>query len=53
MSQITRIASEYSAYKVRANAVLQKKEAELLAAKDPSLAAAQETALEVRATGLP
>ncbi|CAM6103039.1 unnamed protein product [Calypogeia fissa] len=44
--ETSRVAGEFAAYKVRANSVLQKKEAELLAAKDSELAAAQERALK-------
>ncbi|KAJ7515591.1 hypothetical protein O6H91_22G019500 [Diphasiastrum complanatum] len=40
------LRKEFTSYKVRAHALLQKKEAELLAAKDSKLAAAQDLALK-------
>lgn len=45
--QISRLESEFSAYKVRAHALLQKKDAELSAAKNSDLVKAQEEALKV------
>lgn len=43
--EISRLESEFSSYKVRAHALLQKKDAEILAAKDTELIKAQEEAL--------
>eukprot|EP00249_Psilotum_nudum_P007790 c20818_g1_i1 orf=702-3656(-) len=44
--QVTHLENEFSAYKVRAYSLLQKKEAELSAAKDVACLAAQEAALK-------
>lgn len=45
--QINRIESEFSSYKVRAHALLQKKDAELAAAKDNEQLKAHDEALKV------
>lgn len=45
--QISRIRSEFSSYKVRAHALLQKKDAELAAAQDSEQVKALEEALKV------
>ncbi|XXG87434.1 hypothetical protein AAC387_Pa11g2120 [Persea americana] len=44
--EINRLESEFSSYKVRAHALLQKKDAEILAAKDTELIKAQEEAVK-------
>ncbi|OVA19557.1 GRIP [Macleaya cordata] len=44
--EISRLESEFSSYKVRAHALLQKKDAELSAAKDSELLKAQEEAVK-------
>ncbi|XP_058090665.1 protein GRIP [Magnolia sinica] len=44
--EINHLQSEFSAYKVRAHALLQKKDAELLAAKDTEVVKAQEEAIK-------
>lgn len=46
--QINRLKSEFSSYKVRAHALLQKKDADLAAAKDSEQVTALEEALKVR-----
>ena len=45
--QITRLDGEFASYKVRAHALLQKKDAELAAAKNNELLKDQEEALKV------
>lgn len=45
--QITRLDSEFASYKVRAHALLQRKDADLAAAKDNELIRDQEEALKV------
>lgn len=45
--QISRLESEFSAYKVRAHALLQKKDAELTAAKSSDLIKEHEEAIRV------
>ena len=45
--QISRLESEFSSYKVRAHALLQKKDAELAAAKDSEQLKVLEEALKV------
>jgi len=45
--QISRLESEFSAYKVRAHALLQKKDAELTAAKNSDLIKEHEEAIRV------
>lgn len=47
--QINRLETEFSSYKVRAHALLQKKDAELAAAKDSEQVKALEEALKVHA----
>lgn len=49
ISQINRLETEFSAYKVRAHALLQKKDAELAASKDSEQVKALEEALKVHA----
>lgn len=45
--QISRLESEFSSYKVRAHALLQRKDAELAAARDNEQLKAHEEALKV------
>lgn len=47
--QISRLETEFSSYKVRAHTLLQKKDAELAAAKDSEQIKALEEALKVHA----
>lgn len=47
MLQINRLESEFSSYKVRAHALLQKKDAELAAARDSEQLKALEEAINV------
>jgi hypothetical protein len=47
--QISRLESEFASYKVRAHALLQKKDAELAAAKDSEELKVLEEALKVHA----
>lgn len=53
LMQINRLESEFSSYKVRAHALLQKKDAEILAAKDTELIKAQEEAVKVYRSKFP
>lgn len=53
LMQINRLESEFSSYKVRAHALLQKKDAEILAAKDTELIKAQEEAVKVYCSKFP
>lgn len=46
--QISRLESEFSSYKVRAHALLQKKESEISAARDNELIRAHEEAVKVQ-----
>lgn len=50
--QILRTQSEFSSYKARAHALLQRKDAELAAARDNEQLKALEEALKVRASWL-
>jgi hypothetical protein len=45
--QISRLESEFSAYKIRAHALLQKKDAELSTAQNSDLVKAHEEAIRV------